>query len=330
MNTRRELVIAFGAGALTVSLGSFAQQERKIWRVGFLASSSRPAFLDSHSYGAFPRGMRDLGYVEGTNLVLEWRFADNNLDRLPELAAELVRLKVDLIVAVATPSTIAAQKVTSTIPIVMAGNVNPVGVGLIKSLARPGGNTTGLSNLALDLAPKRLDMLLAMVPRLSRVAVLVNSTNQPNVKGLESTQAAGQKRRVTILPAEARNPQEIENAFARMVQEKAGALIVLLHPLFQQQRSQIAELSAKYRLPLMTADAIYTEVGCLMSYGDSLTDNFYSVAKYVDKIFKGAKPADLPVEEPMKIELIINGKTAKTLGLTIPQSLLISADKVIE
>lgn len=330
MNTRRKLVIALGASPFVIPRISFAQVEARVWRVGFLATPSRPTSLDSHFYGAFPRGMRDLGYVEGKNLFLEWRFADNNLDRLPELAAELVRLKVDLIVAVATPSTIAAQKMTSTIPIVMAANVDPVGVGLIKSLARPGGNTTGLSNLALDLAPKRLEMLLTMVPKLSRVAVLVNSTNQQNIKALASTQAAGQKRRVTILPAEARNPQEINNAFERMVQEKADALIVLLHPLFQQQRSQIAELSAKYRLPSMTADAVYTEAGCLMSYGDSLADNFYSVAKYVDNILRGAKPADLPVEEPTKIELIINGKAAKTLGLTIPQSLLISADKLIE
>jgi putative ABC transport system substrate-binding protein len=274
--------------------------------------------------------MRELGYVEGKNLAIEWRFADGKLDRLPALAAELVRLKVDVIVAVGLEAPLAVQKATITIPIIFVGPGDPVGTGLIKSLARPGGNITGPSTISGELGPKRLEMLLAMVPKLSRVAVLVNPTRPTHIKALESVVAAGQKLGVTMLRAEARTPQEIENAFSVMVREKAGALIVLLNPVFQEQRSQIAELSAKHRLPCMTADRIYAEAGCLMSYGNSLADDFRRAATYVNKILKGAKPSDLPVEQPTKFELVINRKTAKALGLTIPQSLLVSADKVIE
>ena len=207
---------------------------------------------------------------------------------------------------------------------------DPVGSGLIKSLARPGGNITGLSSMTDDIGSKRLQMLLDMVPKLSRVAVLVNPANPENIKALESIQAAAQKRGVKILRVEARTPQEIDNAFSLIRQQNAGALIVLFNLLFQEQRSQIAELAAKHRLPSMTADRIYAEAGCLMSYGNSFADQYRRAPTYVDKILKGAKPSDLPVEQPTTFELIINGKTAKALGLTIPQSLLISADKVIE
>ena len=327
---RRRLLIALGAGALAAPLSSFAQPQGKIWRVGFLSARSRPDSLDSTDYGAFVRGMRELGYVEGKNLVIEWRFADGKLERLPGLAAELVQLKVDVIVAAATPATSAAQKATTTIPIVFGSAGDPVGAGLVKSLARPGGNITGLSNLNVDIGPKRLEMLLAIVPKLSRVAVLVHPDNPNHTTLLQNIQAAGQTRGVTILRAEARTPQEIDNAFSLIRQQNAGALLVSLDPLFQQQKSQIAELTAKHRLPSMTADRIYAEAGCLMSYGSSIADLFRRAATYVDKIFKGAKPADLPVEQPTKFELIINRKTAKALGLTIPQSLLIMADKVIE
>lgn len=329
MNNRRRLLVAISASALTTPLGALAQRQGKVWRVGFLASLARPASLDSHFLGAFVRGMRDLGYVEGKNLLIEWRFADGKPERIAGLAAELVQLKLDVIVGTALDAPLALQKLTSTIPIVMASAGNPVEVGLVKSLARPGGNITGVSSITGELGAKRLEILLTMVPKLSRVAVLVSGT-PISIKILAIIQAAGKQRGVTALPVQAQTPQEVDTAFSLMRQQKAGALLVLLNPFFQQQRGQIAELSAKHRLPSMTADRIYVEAGCLMSYGASLTDSMRRAATYVDKIFKGAKPADLPVEQPTKIELVINGKTAKALGLAIPQSLLISADQVLE
>ncbi len=314
---------------LTAPLGAFAQQPGKVWRIGFLGNR-RPDSTESHPSVEFLRTLRELGYVEGQNVVIEWRFADNKLDRFPGLAAELVELKVDVILAAVTSAVMAAQKASATIPIVMGTVSDPVGSGLIKSLARPGGNVTGPATFTGELGPKRLELLLAMVPKVSRMALLINDDNSAHAKLAQDMQAAGQKRRVTILPISARTPQQIESAFSTMVREKAGALIVLLNPLFQQQRSQIAELALKHRLPVSAADPIYVEAGCLMSYGTSLANDFRRAAIYVDKIFKGRKPADLPVEQPMRFELVINGKTAKALGLTIPQELLIQATRLIE
>ena len=331
MNNRRKIIIALGAGALAAPLYSFAQQQGKVWRVGFLLLFSRPASIESHFISAFPRGMRELGYVEGKNLVIEWRFADGKLDRLPALATELVQLKMDVIVAGGIDAPLALQKATATIPIVMGTSGDPVGSGLVKSLARPGGNITGLTTITGDLVAKRLELLLAIAPKATRVAILLRDPASPaGSRNLASAQAAGKLRGVTVLPVQARTPQEIDSAFASMRQQKAGALLVSLNPLFEQQRSQIAELTLKHRLPAITADRMYAEAGCLMSYGASLADMFRRSATYVDRIFKGAKPADLPVEQPTKFELVINGKTAKALGLTISQSLRISADQVIE
>ena len=329
MNNRRKLIVALGSSALATLFSAFAQQQGKVWRVGFLAAR-RPGSLDSDVYGAFVRGLRELGYVEGKNLVIEWRFADGMLERLPGLAAELVRLKVDIIVITGTQATSAAQKATTTIPIVMANVSDPVGGGFVKSLAHPGGNITGLSNITGELSPKHLEMLHSMVPKVSHVAVLVNPTSSSNTAVLKNVQAAAQKVGVKILPVEARAPQEIENAFSIMAQKKAGAVIVVRDAVFNQQARQIAELTAKNRLPSIWANREYAEAGGLMSYGPSFTDQYRRAAIYVDKILKGAKPADLPVEQPTKFELLINGKTAKALGLKIPQSLLIMADKVIE
>ncbi len=332
MNNRRKFLVALGAGALTVPFGSVAQQQVKVWHVGFLSTQRRPNSIESHAYGAFVQGMRELGYLEGKNLVIEWRFADNKLERLPGLAGELVQLKVDVIVTGGTPAASAAQKATATIPVVMGSAGDPVGSGLIKSLARPGGNITGLTNISVDLSPKHLEMLSNMVPKLSRVAVLLNPNNQSNASTLKGIQAAAQKINKTILPVEARTPQEIENAFSVMSQEHAGAVIVAQDALFAVvgQRRQIAELAMKNRLPSIGAGREYAEDGGLMSYGANFRSIYLRAATYVDKIFRGAKPADLPVEQPTKFELVINGKTAKVLGLTIPQSLLIMADKVIE
>jgi len=329
MNNRRKVVVAFGASVLAAPF-VFAQQQGKVWRVGFL-SQRHVDFVDSdYYYGPFRQGLRELGYVEGKNLVIEWRSAEGNNERLPGLAAELVNLKVDVIVTAGTPAISAAQKATTTIPIVMGNIGDPVGSGFVKSLARPASNITGLSSMAGDVYLKQIEMLLSMVPRLSRVAVLVNPSNVSNVKTSERVQTEGQKRGVKVLRAEAKTPQEIQNAFSIMRRQNADALIVFNDGLFQQQKAQIAELTGKHRLPAVAQDRIYADSDVLMSYGPSLAEQSLRAATYVDKIFKGAKPAELPVEQPTKFELVINGKTAKALGLAIPQSLLVSADKVIE
>ena len=330
MNYRRKLVIALGASTLAAPFALFAQQQGKVWRVGFQTARSRPLSLDTDIYGAFTRGMRDLGYVEGKNLVIEWRFGEGRAELFPVLAAELVRLKVDVIVSAGTESTRAAQKATSTIPIVMSIAPDPVGSGLIKSLAQPGGNTTGLTTISSELGPKHLEMLLTMVPKLSRVALLMNPANVATAAALKRVQTATQTMRVKLLPVDARSPQEIESAFSIMIKEKAGAIIVMQDGVLNNQIRQIAELAAKNRLPSIFQRREYVEAGGLMSYGANQADLFRRAATYVDKILKGAKPADLPVEQPTKFELFINGKTAKALGLKIPQSLLISAEKVIE
>ena len=330
MTQRRKLIVALGASALVAPFGSFAQQPGKIWRIGFL-TLRHVDFVDSDVYyGPFRQGMRELGYIEGKNLVIEWRSAEGKYERLPGLATELVNLKVDVIVTASTAATSAAQKATTTIPIVMGNAGDPVGSGFVKSLARPAGNITGLTGMQEDVLLKRLEMLLGMVPKLSSLAVLMNPSNTENMRSLKLVQAAGQKFGIKILRADATSAQEIDNAFSWMRQQNATALFMFGDGLFQQQKSQIAELTAKHRLPGITSFREHTEAGVLMSYAPNRADNFRRAATYVDKIFKGAKPADLPVEQPTKFELIINGKTAKALGLKIPQSLLISADKVTE
>lgn len=326
MNLRRKLIF-LAAGVCAAPFFSLAQQQAKVWRIGFLSTRSRPASLDADFYGGFPRGMRELGYSEGKNVVFEWRFADGDAEKLSGLAAELVLLKVDVIVTAGTQATSAAQKATPTIPIVMGAAADPVGSGLVASLARPGGNITGLSNLSGDLRPKQLEMLLAVMPRLARVAVLINPSDQATIPNLRT---AAQKTNVRILPAEARTPLEIENVFSRMAQEKAGAVIVTLNPLFVQQRRQIVELAARNRLPSISPNREFAEAGGLMSYGQNQADSYRRAAVYVDKILKGANPGDLPVEQPTTLELFINRGTAKALGITIPQSILVRADKVIE
>jgi putative ABC transport system substrate-binding protein len=329
MNNRRELLVALGASALAAPFSAFAQPQGKVWRIGLLRPSVRPASPDSATFfGAFVQGLRELGYVEGKNLVIERRYADTTFERLPGLAAELVQLKMDVILAVGTPATGAAHKATTTIPIVFVNAGDPIGSGFIKSLARPGGNITGLTPMLADISSKYLEMLLDMAPKLSRVAVLINPGNPAQFNGLKNIQAAGQKTQVKILPVEARNPQEIEAAFIVMAREKAGAVIVLADGLFNQQRHQVAELAAKYRLPSVGSRRAQVEAGFLMSYGPNDRDMFRRAATYVDKIFKGTKPADLPVEQPTRFEMYVNRKTAKALGLTIPPALLISAEVI--
>ena len=275
--------------------------------------------------------MRELGYIEGKNLVTEWRSSEGKYERLPELAAELARMKLDVLATVGTSASFAAQKATITIPIVMMGVGDPVGTGLVKNLARPGGNSTGVSLMSTELGPALLQKLHDMVPKVTRVAVYVNPTNLPfSVLFLKNVQVAAQRLGVKILPIEASTPQEIANGFAAMTRQNPGALIVPLEAFFIQQYKQIVDLATKQRLPSIGGSGEYVDAGGLMSYGQNLRENLRSAAAYVDKIFKGAKPGDIPVQQPTTFELIINRKTAKALGLTIPQSLLISATKIIE
>ena len=274
--------------------------------------------------------MRDLGYVEGKNLAIEWRFAEGEYERLPGMAAELVQLKVDVIMALGPPAIVAAQKATTTIPIVVVTSVDPVGAGFVKSLARPGGNITGLSNLAGDISSKHLEMLLAVMPKVSRVAVLVNPANPAHAAMLKNVQATAQKIGIKVLPVQAQTPHEIEGAFSMMSREAVGAVIVALDPFLIQQERQIAELAVKHRLPSIFANREYAEAGGLLSYGQNQVDIYRRAATYVDKILKGAKPGELPIEQPTKFELVINLKTAKALGIIIPQSLLLRADEVIQ
>ena len=330
MITRRKIVMALGATALASPLLSLAQQKGKVWLVGFLVQRHMEFVDADYVYGPFTQGMRELGYIVSKNLVIEWRSAEGKSERLPELAAELVRLKVDVLVATGTSASLAAQKATTAIPIVMTSVGDPVGNGLVKSLARPGGNSTGLANLTNDLGPKRLGMLRDMAPKVTRVAVLLNPANPADILGLKSIRTAAQQVGVKIQPVEASTPQEVANGFVVMSRQGAGALIVSREALFQQQKNQIVELAANHRLPSIGASGEYVEAGGLMSYGSNIRETFKSAATYIDKIFKGANPGDIPVEQPTIFELFINRKTAKALGLKISNSMLVQATKVIE
>jgi putative ABC transport system substrate-binding protein len=329
MISRRALLSALGLSVVPAISGAFGQQHR-VWRVGFLALPSRPNPLEASRFGAFASGMRELGYIEGENLKIEWRFADGDIGRLAELAKELVGLKVDIIVAGATPVIRAAQKATTAIAIVMAANNDPVGSGFVESLVRPGGNITGLANLSTDLSPKLIDLLLSIAPKVSLVSVLSNPKNSSNAAILKNLQAAMQRIGVRSLPFDAATPEEIRKAFAMMSQENAGAVVVAPDTDFVEQRLLIAELALTYRMPSMFSFREHVEAGGLMSYGEHLADSYRRAARYVDRIFKGAKPGDLPVEEFTKLELFINRGTARVLGLSIPPDLLARSDEVIE
>jgi putative ABC transport system substrate-binding protein len=280
---------------------------------------------------AFRQGLREFGYVEGENLVMAYHGAEGRIERLPDLAAELVQLHVEVIVAVGTAATRAAQDATHTIPIVMTGTSDPVGQGFVASLARPGGNITGLSNLMADLPSKRLEILKETVPHSARIAVLVNPDNPPAKSVLNNLTVAAQALRLHLHVVELRHAEELDTAFAAMTQEGADALMVLSDPLLMDDLlGRVADLATKSRLPAMYDWKMYVEAGGLMSYGTSLPERHRRAATYVDKILKGAKPADLPVEQSTKFELIINLKTAQALGLTLPPHLLFFADEVLQ
>ena len=324
---------AFIGGAIafsTAPLAAEAQQAAKVARIGFLALNVAP---NPHLPEAFRQGLRDLGYVEGRTVVIEYRDAKGKPERLPTLAAELVALKVEVILAGGTSQALAAKQVTRTLPIVFAQAGDPVASGLVTSLARPGGNVTGLSNLTSDLVGKHLELLKQAVPGVSRVAVLWRAgelgarTERDMLKGAE---VAGRALGVQLQFVEVRGPADIDGAFSDMTKARAGALTVLGSALFATERRRLVDLVTKSRLPAVYPWREFVDAGGLMSYGANFADLYRRAATYVDKILKGAKPADLPVEQPTKFELVINLKTAKALGLTIPPSLLGRADELIQ
>jgi putative tryptophan/tyrosine transport system substrate-binding protein len=326
---RREFIALLGVAALTWPLAAGAQQAGKVYRIGYLEGGSSTA--SSNRIEAFRQGLRKLGWVEGQSIVIDYRFAEGRFDRLPDLAAELVRLKVDIIVAVAALPAAATKNVTATIPIVMIGVTEPVGQGLVASLARPGGNVTGVSfSAGLEIFGKRLELLKQIVPEVRRVAILSNSDNPNQPSVIKDVRAAAGSLGVELQLLDARGPAEFDGAFTAMTKERVGSLLVVGDPVFFLHRTRLVDLAAKSRLPTTYSIREYVDVGGLLSYGPSLSDLWRSAATYVDKILKGAKPADLPVEQPTKFELVVNLKTAKALGLTIPATLLARADEVIE
>jgi putative ABC transport system substrate-binding protein len=324
---RRSFIANLAGGLLAAPLAAEAQPG-KVHRIGYLSSGPSTSNLYR---GAFQQNLRELGWVEGQNIVTDYRFAEGRLDRLPDLAAELVRLKVDVIVASPTPAAVAAKNATGTIPIVAWGLGDPVGLGLVASLARPGGNITGVSySVGMDTFGKGLELLREAIPNVRRVAVLSNPANPAHRLAIDNVKRAARSLGLQLQLLEARGPNEFDAAFAAMAKERVAAVLVLADGVFVFQRAPLAELAVKNRLPSMHGTRENAEAGGLMSYGPSNLDALRRAASFVDKVLKSANPADLPIEQPTKFELVINLKTAKALGLTIPQSLLQRADQVIE
>jgi len=328
---RRTFLAGTGAVLLAAPLEAEAQQAGKVWRIGSLNTSPRPRQPGSDPiWGAFLQRLRELGYVEGKNLSIEYRSSEGPVEPLPALAAELVRLNIDVIVVPSTQPAMAAKQATKTIPIVMAAASDVVETGLVTSLAQPGGNITGLTVSGSELSRKRLELLKEAMPKVSRIAVLADPTNPTHEIFWRATQSAAQTLRVRVLRVDARAPQEIEAAFAVIGKARAEALIVFPEPMLYAERKRIGDLTTKGRYPAMFALRGHVVEGGLISYAPNYVDLYRRLADYVDKIFKGTKPADLPIEEPTRFELIINLKTAKALGLRIPPSLLQRADEVIQ
>ena len=307
-------------------VGAEAQQTGRVYRVGFLAGTS----ADTVPLRSLREGLRELGYVEDRNITFEYRFAYDRNEQLPTLAAELVRSKVDVIVTHASPATRAAKQATSTIPIVMVSIGDPVGAGFVASIARPRGNVTGLSNNDTGLAAKRLELLKEALPKLSRVAVLRNPANPSVASQFREAEAAARSLAIEVQAVDVQDPKDLDAAFSTMAKARAGAVTVMGDPLFLSQQKRVADLALRKRLPSIFPRSENVEAGGLMSYGATLADMYGQAAVYVDKILKGAKPGDLPVEEPTRMYLVINQKTARALGLTIPSELLRRADQVIE
>ena len=330
---RREFITLFSGMAATWPLAApvatKAQPVAKVYRIGYLSNSSAAA--NPHLFEAFRKGLRELGWVEGQNITIDPRFAEGRSDRLSDLAVDLVRLKVDIIVATSMQAVLAAKNATGTIPIVVANSGDLVALGLIESLARPGGNITGLTmSVGAETYGKALELLKEIAPEVRRVAVLSNPANPFHTLAISNVTVAAQALKVELQLLEARGSNEFDGAFATMSEERAGALLVITDSVFVLHRARLADLASKNRLPSMYGMGEYVKAGGLISYGPNLSDRFRHSATLVDKILKGAKPADLPVQQPTKFELTINLKTAKSLGLTVPPSLLARADEVIE
>jgi putative tryptophan/tyrosine transport system substrate-binding protein len=321
---RRDFITLLSGGVAAWPLGALAQESGKIWRMGFIAQGSE------RFYDALFEGLRELGYAEGRNLLVERRYAEGHAERFPEFAAEMVRLKVDIIVVSTTPAALAVKNATTTIPVVFPNAISPVESGVVASLAHPGGNVTGGAAQTAILSTKRLAILKEVVPRLSRGAVLWNAANPALAYPWRQTQSAAGELGVTLQSIEVRDPKDIASAFVMMAQDHFDALIVLQDALTLQHRKEIIDFAIEKRLPGMFVAKEWVVAGGLMSYGESLPDMYRRGAYFVDKILKGAKPADLPVEQVTKFELVLNLKTAKTMGLVIPATFLATADDVIE
>ncbi len=326
---RRELITLLCGAAAAWPLDAHAQQRAGTWRIGFLETSS-PSPVRVRLWDTLRATLRELGYLEGQNIAFESRFAEGKIDRLPGLAVELVGLKVDVIVTSGTPASLAAKQATGTIPIVMAQLADPVGAGLVASLGRPGGNVTGLTTQDADLSGKRLGVLREVVPNVSRIALLIDETNPGTVLIARGTQVAARSVGVELQSLEVRGPDELDPAFSAMKEARVGALIVESSSMLFTLRTRLADLALKNRLPTMFAQREYVDAGGLMAYAADFPDLFRRTATFVDKILKGAKPADLPVEQPVKFDFVINLKTAKALGLDVSPTLLARADEVIE
>jgi ABC-type uncharacterized transport system substrate-binding protein len=327
VTTRRRFLGTLAGGLLAAPLAAEAQPAGKVTRIGVLETTS-PA-LNAANLDAFRRGLRELGYVEGHNFTIEYRTADGRPERFPGLAAELVRLKVDVILTRGTPAVMAAKNATGTIPVVMAASADPVLSGVVSSLARPGGNVTGLSADVVEVSGKRLELIREVAPGVSRVAALFNMSNPNDALQWKEMESAAPSLRLQLQLLDVRKPGDFAGAFDAAVKARAGALVVGIDALTWANHRSIVDLAAKRRLPAMYAGREFVDAGGLIAYGVSYPHLYHRAATYVDKILKGAKPADLPVEQPTKFELVINLKTARALGLTIPPSLLQRADEVI-
>jgi putative ABC transport system substrate-binding protein len=324
---RRDFITLLG-GAAAWPLVARAQQRGQVSRVGILETTSRE--LNAANLSAFQRGLRELGYVEGQNLLLEYRSADGRTERFPGLAAELLDLKVDVVVTRGTPAALAAKRATQTIPIVMAANGDPLGSGIIASLSRPGGNVTGLSALVLDLYPKRVELLRDMIPTLTRISGLFNPDSVIGLREWEEVAKSARTLGIAANLIEVRNRDALAPAFNAASVQRAEALLVGLETVTESNSELVIELAAAHQIPAMYSSRDFVDAGGLLAYGVSYPELYYRAAAYVDKILKGAKASDLPVQQPTKFELVVNLKTAKALGLTIPESFLVRADEVID
>jgi putative ABC transport system substrate-binding protein len=326
---RREFIVLIG-GVTVWPFAAGAQQPGKVWRIGALSGAARPAVMETSAYGGFAQGLRELGYVEGRDYIVEWRFAEAKAERYAELAAELAQLNVDIFLAAAPEAVRYLQKVAPQIPIVLALSTDPVGNGFAASLAHPGGNITGLANSLDDTAPKQLELLVEAVPSLSRLGILASSIS-PNYASVAKTlTAAGRAKGLNAVMADVRGAEEFDAAFALLLRENVQAILLASNVLFNLNRQRIADFANKNRLPSMFGIREYVEAGGLMSYGESFREFYRRSAAYVDKIIKGAKAGDLPIEQPNRFYFTINLKTANAIGLELPAALVLRADEVIE